>query len=121
MLHILVIEDDEIYAALMEMALKREGLQITIAYRPEVGLEMMKRQPFDAVVLDVALPGISGIEVLQRIRHNPNTAHIPVLIATASGILSTRQAAEEAGADAFFEKPFSFHEMAEYIHNLYND
>lgn len=120
MLRVLVIEDDEMYASLIEMALKREGLQVSIAFDPEEGLAMAQGYPFEAIVLDVALPGMNGIEVLRILRTLPETADLPILVATASGTVATRQAAQNAGADAFFEKPFSFHDMANYIRSLYN-
>lgn len=120
MLRVLVIEDDEMYASLIEMALKREGLSISIANTPDEGFTMLTNDSFDVVVLDVALPGMSGIEVLKILRETPQTADLPIIIATASGTIATREAAQNAGADAFFEKPFSFRDMAAYIRGLFD-
>lgn len=118
-MRLLLIEDDEMYASLVEMAFRREGFELITAHTPEEGLAMATQHEFAAIIVDVALPGISGIEVLRRLRADPRTADMPIIIATASGTLSTRKAAQEGGADAFYEKPFSFQDMAAYIRSLY--
>jgi DNA-binding response OmpR family regulator len=72
------------------------------------GLEQLKRGSFDAVLLDVMMPGPSGLEVLQRIRH---TAEVPVIMLTAKGDETDRVVGLELGADDYLPKPFSPREL----------
>ena len=78
----------------------------------------MQQQKPALVVLDVVMPKIDGLEVCRRLKRDPQTRHIPVLILTASGIRSPEEAAKEAGADAWMRKPYDSKELIETVKRL---
>ncbi|MCL1916068.1 MAG: response regulator [Desulfovibrionaceae bacterium] len=81
--NILIIDDDEELFRLMEDYLKDEGFSCAYAPEPEDGLRKIAENDFDAVVLDVMLPGVNGFEVLRSIRNSDARAALPVLMLTA--------------------------------------
>ena len=107
-IHILLIEDDARLAAMVSDYLGASGLRVTIADAGEAGLALLAREPFDAVVLDLMLPGIDGLEVCRRVRVNSD---IPVLMLTARGDSADRVVGLELGADDYLPKPFEPREL----------
>jgi len=88
------------------------GLRVTIAGAGEAGLVLLAREPFDAVVLDLMLPGIDGLEVCRRIRAQSGaTSDLPVLMLTARGDAADRVVGLELGADDYLPKPFEPREL----------
>lgn len=118
MLNVLLIEDDELYASLVKMVLERTGFNVTVATTGHEGLDLLEQQHYDVLILDVALPRMNGIEILQRIREMPSLAHLPIIMATADGSIKVRQEAERIGVNGFFEKPFDFDELMALMHQL---
>jgi len=105
-MNILVIEDDEMYADLVRLSLKRNGFESTIAGNAIEGMKLARELNPDAIVMDVALPQMDGLEAVARIREDAVLSEIPIVVATASGTSQTRYEARQAGADMFLEKPF---------------
>lgn len=95
--------------------LSGHGLEVEHAAHPETGLEALKREHFDAVVLDVMLPGIDGFQVVSRIRAESD---IPVLMLTARGEETDRIVGLELGADDYLPKPFNPRELLARIRAL---
>lgn len=88
------------------------GMRVSIAGSGEAGLDLLTREPFDAVVLDVMLPGIDGLEVCRRLRALSGTAaDVPVLMLTARGDSADRVVGLELGADDYVPKPFEPREL----------
>jgi two-component system phosphate regulon response regulator PhoB len=109
---ILVIEDEKDLVAALEYNLEREGYQTRSALTGRTGLELAEQDPApDAVVLDLMLPDISGIEVCRQIRASKRTAQVPVLMLTAKGEEIDRVVGFEVGADDYVVKPFSVREL----------
>jgi two-component system, OmpR family, response regulator len=108
-MRVLVIEDEVKMAALLRRGLSEDGLTVDVAEDGERGLLMAGANPYDAVVLDVMLPGIDGFETCRRLRHDGVWA--PVLMLTARGALEDRVAGLDGGADDYLVKPFSFSEL----------
>jgi len=108
-MRVLVIEDELKMAALLRRGLGEDGLTVDVAEDGERGLLMAGTNPYDAVVLDVMLPGIDGFETCRRLRHDGVWA--PVLMLTARGALEDRVAGLDGGADDYLVKPFSFSEL----------
>lgn len=105
--HILVVEDEETILELVRYNLLQAGYQVGDAVDGEDALDYVhKRQP-DCVVLDLMLPGLDGLTVCRRIKRDPTTAQIPVLILTAKGDERDVVTGLEAGADDYVTKPFS--------------
>jgi len=104
---VLVIEDDAEIRELLEFSLGREGWSPLQAGDGEQGLELLARQGVDCVILDLMLPGMSGLEVLRKLREDPRSAGVPVIVATARGEDADVVAALELGADDYVVKPYS--------------
>ncbi|MHB8835803.1 MAG: response regulator transcription factor [Candidatus Methylomirabilia bacterium] len=104
---ILVIEDEEDILELFRYNLSREGYRVSTALSGEDGLRAAMRDRPDLVVLDLMLPGIDGIEVCRRLKADPHTRFIPVVMVTAKGDEADVVAGLELGADDYLTKPFS--------------
>jgi DNA-binding response OmpR family regulator len=91
---ILVIEDDPNQQHVYEIALRRAGYNVVARGEADAGLQWLGQILPDLIVLDIMLPGISGIEMLQQIRSSPNGKHVPVLIVTAKADISYEDFAE---------------------------
>jgi two-component system response regulator MprA len=107
--HILVVDDDEPITAALRRALEYEGLRVSIARDGSAALDQARRDPPDLVVLDVMLPGLSGIEVCQRLRNE--RADALVLMLTARDATADRVRGLDAGADDYLVKPFAYEEL----------
>jgi signal transduction histidine kinase len=103
----LIAEDDESLAKAIEATLDLEGLRTIVAADGEKALELACRMRPDLVLLDVMMPGRSGIEVCATLKTNPETAAIPVIIITAKAEKEDQAVGVAAGADAYITKPFS--------------
>jgi len=105
----LVVEDEPKMAALVARALREEGHAADVAGHGEDALWMAGAAPYDAIVLDLMLPGLDGIEVLKGLRGRG--VWTPVLLLTARDAVVDRVAGLDAGADDYLTKPFSFAEL----------
>ena len=108
---IVVVEDDPNIADLVDMYLRQEGFRVLIAPDGERAIELMAQGPPRMVVLDIGLPGIDGLEVCRRLRQDPATAAVPVLMLTARDGEIDRVLGLELGADDYLTKPFSPREL----------
>jgi two-component system, OmpR family, response regulator len=108
-MRVLVVEDTVKLARLLRRALRGEGLAADVAVRGEDALWMAGATRYDAIVLDVMLPGIDGIETCRRLRAEGVWA--PVLMLTARGGLPDRVAGLDGGADDYMTKPFALAEL----------
>jgi len=106
--HILLIEDDPRLAEMVSEYLGQAGFRVAAASSGEEGLARFTREPFDALVLDLALPGIDGLEVCRRLRASSD---VPVLMLTARGDAMDRVVGLEIGADDYLPKPFEPREL----------
>jgi two-component system copper resistance phosphate regulon response regulator CusR len=115
-LRILVVEDERKVARALKEGLEGESYSVDIANTGEEGFFLMSSRPFDLLVLDVMLPGRSGIEILSTLRlHGPR---IPVLLLTARDAVEDRVKGLDAGADDYLVKPFAFPELLARIRAL---
>jgi DNA-binding response OmpR family regulator len=105
---LLMIEDDESLAAMVAEYLASLGFEVTARPEALAGLELLKRQEFDALILDVMLPDIDGFEVCRRVR---TESDIPILMLTARGDETDRIVGLEIGADDYLPKPFNPREL----------
>lgn len=104
---ILIVDDEEDICELLRFNLAREGYPIVIAGTGEQAIQQAVSQQPDLIVLDLMLPGLDGLEVCRRLKINPKTATIPIIMATAKGEESDIVAGLELGADDYITKPFS--------------
>lgn len=106
--HILLIEDEPNIAEAVRFVLTRAGWRVSLHGRGDDALAQIVALRPDAIILDMMLPGASGLEVLARLRgQGGDLAGLPVLMLTARGQPRDREAAGQAGASAFLAKPFA--------------
>ena len=103
---VLVIEDAANVTQLIRAVLISDPVHIVTATNGALGRQLVEELVPDLVLLDVALPGVDGFEILDSIRTNPATAELPVVIITAHGDSATAGEARDRGSDAFLAKPF---------------
>jgi DNA-binding response OmpR family regulator len=110
---VLIVEDEPDIAEGLRYNLEREGLRALVAETGEKGLEIAldKQSPPALILLDLMLPGMSGLELCRRLRREPLTRRIPIIMLTARGSESERVAGLELGADDYVTKPFSVREL----------
>lgn len=104
---VLIVDDDESLAQAIEATLSLEGLQTVVAHDGERALALVRSLSPDLILLDVMLPGKSGIEVCATLKTDPATASIPVILVTAKVDEVDRAVGLAAGADEYLTKPFS--------------
>jgi CheY-like chemotaxis protein len=98
---VLLVEDDESLALMYRRALERSGHQVTLATDGEQGLKLATSIDYDAVVLDVGLPKIDGLDVLARIREREDLAHLPVIVLSNYNEPNLIERARKLGALAY--------------------
>jgi len=104
---ITIVEDERDMAELVAMRLRKEHYDVEVAHDGGEGLRKIRSNRPDLVLLDIMLPGISGTEVLNELRANPDIANVPVIMMTARGEESDIVAGLQIGADDYVTKPFS--------------
>jgi two-component system OmpR family response regulator len=109
-MRVLVVEDEGKMASLLRRGLREAGFAVDLAERGEDALWMADAHPYDAIILDVMLPGIDGVQTCRGLRERKIWA--PVLMLTAKGETADRVAGLDGGADDYMVKPFSFTELA---------
>ncbi len=107
-MRLLLIDDDRELCALIRDYLEPMGYEMTLEHHGVSGLERAKREKFDAVILDVMLPGMDGFEVLKQLRRD---SEVPILMLTARGDEADRIVGLEVGADDYLPKTFSPREL----------
>src|SRR5579864_4284250 len=108
-MRILVVEDEKKLADMVARGLKAERYAVDAAHDGEAGWQMANTYEYDLIILDLMLPGLSGTEILNRIRRKNST--VPILILTARDATDEKVRNFEAGADDYLTKPFAFAEL----------
>lgn len=108
-MRILLIEDEAVLQQQLEARLQKEGYVVDTASDGEEGLYLGQEFPIDAGIIDIGLPKLSGLEVIQRLRADGKT--FPILILTARGRWQEKVEGLEAGADDYLTKPFEMQEL----------
>ncbi len=105
---ILLVEDNEMNRDMLSRRLERQGYQIGTATNGEQALDQIEKESWDLVLLDVTMPGLSGLEVLERIRFKKNPTELPVIMVTARQESADIVGALELGANDYLTKPIDF-------------
>ncbi len=108
-MHVLIVEDEKKMAELLKKGLEEENHSVSLAFDGHEALEMAQALEYDAIVLDLMIPGIDGYEVARRLRKTGNKT--PILILTARDTIPDVVKGLDTGADDYMTKPFSFEEF----------
>ncbi len=108
-MHVLIVEDEKKMAELLKKGLEEENHSVSLAFDGRDALEMAQSIEYDAIVLDLMLPGIDGFEVARRLRKGGNKT--PILVLTARDTVPDVVKGLDIGADDYMTKPFSFEEF----------
>ena len=108
-MHILVVEDDAPLARIVKKSLESGGHTVQVAVDGQEGLDLGRQRGHDAVVLDIQLPKVNGMDVCRMLREDGN--RVPIIMLTARGAVADRINGLDAGADDYLPKPFSLAEL----------
>jgi two-component system phosphate regulon response regulator PhoB len=109
--HVLIVDDEPDLASLVEFNLRQAGLETSVALTGEQALQLARLRRPDVVLLDLMLPDLSGKEVCRRLRADPATRTVPIVMLTSRGEEADRIEGFEVGADDYVTKPFSPREL----------
>ncbi|MBU1356323.1 MAG: response regulator [Candidatus Edwardsbacteria bacterium] len=118
---IMVVDDEPYIARVIKFKLEQEGYTVISANDGQSGLQKIKEEKPDMVLLDVMMPGLSGYEVCQKIREDAELAGIPVVILTAKGQERDREQGLTMGASDYITKPFSPNRLLELVKSMIGD
>jgi DNA-binding response OmpR family regulator len=108
---ILLVDDSQSIADLIIPVIKAAGYRILHVTSADAAMAAMRQDSFDAMLLDISLPGISGLKLLDIIKEDPKTAHLPVIMISVESKEATKLKALGSGADDYLVKPFSTKEL----------
>jgi DNA-binding response OmpR family regulator len=115
-MRVLIVEDEKKTASFVRKALQAEGFAVDMVHNGEDALALATATPFDAIVLDIMLPGRDGLSVLRSLRERRAT--VPVLLLSARGEVAERVEGLNAGADDYLAKPFALDELVARVRAL---
>ena len=113
---VLVVDDEKSVRDLLQSFLQGTGYQAIMASNGEEAIELARSESPNAILLDVKMPGIDGVETCRRLRAEEQTRYIPVIMVTAFGTTETE--ATDAGADDLINKPFNLTDLAVRVKSL---
>lgn len=102
---VLIIEDDPSFLRAVSHILEKEGYDVTVASNGMTGLRMAKEDKPDLLILDVMLPGIDGFEICNRLRNEPETVKLPIIMLSAKGQETDKTTGLKVGANNYLTKP----------------
>jgi two-component system response regulator MprA len=107
----LIVDDERGILDFVRLGMRNEGFRVEIAQDGPTGLAKARTLHPDILILDIVLPGIDGLNICRRLRAEPETMNIPIIMLTARDEVKDRVAGLETGADDYLTKPFSFDEL----------
>lgn len=108
-MRILVVEDEHRIAHSLQKGLEQERFAVDVAYTGNEGYDLASTEDYDAIILDVMLPGMDGLSICSELRKNK--IHTPILLLTAKSQIGEKVSGLNLGADDYLTKPFSFDEL----------
>ncbi|MEM9281101.1 MAG: response regulator transcription factor [Verrucomicrobiota bacterium] len=115
-MRVLVIEDQKRIASFIEKGLKEQGFVLDVVRDGDEGYDLASTEPYDAIVLDIMLPGRDGLSILKNLRKKGNS--VPVILLTARSELDERLEGLNLGADDYMTKPFYIEELVARLHTI---
>lgn len=117
---ILVVEDMEVNRKVVRIVLKAKGYEVLEAVNAEDALAILQAEPPDLILMDIALPGMSGDDLTRQIKAAPQWCHLPIIALTASAMKGDREQFLKAGCDDYISKPLDTHALVELVeHHLF--
>ena len=120
MTRILCVEDNDDNMFLLHRRLSRAGFEVKVAMNGKQGVEWAQTLLPDLIVMDLNLPGLDGWEATRRLKNQPETKHIPIIVLTAHTSEKSREQAFAAGCDDYDTKPIDFGGLVKKIQSLLN-
>ena len=114
-MRILVVDDDTRLTDLLQLVFESKGFGVTIANNGMQALESLETELPEAILLDLMMPDMSGLEVCQQIRANPRTSNIPIVVLTAKPGMTSKRELLEAGATNYLVKPVPLNDLFHHI------
>jgi DNA-binding response OmpR family regulator len=118
---IIIVEDEPDTAEMFAEMMRLNGYQVRKAFGSRQAMVLISQENPDAVMLDIMMPDVSGLEVLHYIRREPQLAHIPVIVVSAKSLPSDIKTGLEAGADAYLTKPVSYLDLKKTVDSFIQD
>ncbi|MCE8022166.1 response regulator [Halomonas sp. MCCC 1A11036] len=118
MAKVLVVDDEPNIVLSLEFLMQQAGFEVATAEDGEGALAEVEQSPPDLILLDISLPGLSGFDVLEQLRHDPRHARLPIIMLTAHGREVEREKGLALGADDYVTKPFSTQALVEKVKAL---
>ena len=115
---ILLVEDDEAARFILSAVLRHAGYAVTETRTALEGLRSLESEMPDALLVDIGLPGVDGLELIRRIRSGPSARRLPIVVVTVYAFDTDRQSAFDAGCDRFLTKPISPAELLRTLEEL---
>lgn len=112
---VFIVEDDPDIAEVLRFNLEHKGYMVVCEVNGEQAYESILNNVPDLLILDISLPGISGIEVCRYLKNNEKTRTLPIMILTARTKKEDHEAGLQAGADDFITKPFALHDVLDRV------
>ncbi len=117
---ILLVDDSSTNNILLQAVLEKNGFDTEVTFSGKQALKTLGKKQIDAILLDLMMPGMSGYEVLEAVKSNPETKSIPVLIVSADNEDADVEKAMGLGADFFFEKPLNLDAVVKKVKDLFS-
>ena len=115
---IFLVEDEVDHQELIKIVLEQNRLSVFSTASGERALPLIKQMKPDVVVLDVVLPGLDGFEICKKLRADPDTAQLPIILLTSRSADEDRQKGTDAGANLYLIKPFGIEKLVDEIRAL---
>jgi len=115
---ILIVEDNELSRDALARRLERRGYRVVLAVDGEQAIELGRTERPDVILMDLGLPRVDGWEATRRLKADPSTRHIPIVVLSAHAMTNDRDKALQAGGDEFDTKPIRFQPLLEKIEAL---
>ncbi|MFT5193302.1 MAG: CheY-like chemotaxis protein [Cellvibrionaceae bacterium] len=121
MAHILIVDDNPIMLRTLALIVKKTGHQTLVANSGLKAIEMIKSVPVSLAIVDMNMPGMNGLGLVEHIRLHETGSRLPIVFLTGSGRESDLKSAVELGIDEFLDKPVSSYELRDVIQQLLQD
>ena len=117
-MNILIADDDRVLTGVLSARLKKEGHRVVVAFDAMQAIMAALRNPPAIVVLDVNMPGGTGLQVLRQLRNNTKTSQVPIIVVSGSLEPETEETVRELGADDYLSKPPDYDKLVAKINQL---